>query len=246
MPDDALFQPLTINKLSLAGRLFKSATSESRANRDGQVGDEYLAFYEPMARAGTPLIITGNLYISRDGQSTARMAGVDDDDKLPGLRRLTDTVHAHGSRVFAQLNHCGRQVIPSTVGLREAVLRRLGFRLTWPLLTLLFNILCSRREGCNLAYAHAFKMRLSIPVICVGGFLHRERMQAAILDGLCDAVSSARAFIADPYLYRHLREGRSAPACVYCNACVGRIGAEPVDCYHPLVRRAKDAMLADD
>ncbi len=415
MPDDALFQPLTINKLSLAGRLFKSATSESRANRDGQVGDEYLAFYEPMARAGTPLIITGNLYISRDGQSTARMAGVDDDDKLPGLRRLTDTVHAHGSRVFAQLNHCGRQVIPSTAGLREAVapsavtepvmgtrprplrideirtlverfaraaercqcagfdgvqlhaahgylinefltphtnrrdddyggsfdnrlrflrevyravrlrvgpdypvilkmngtdylplragldtsslvriaacmqeegvdaieisvghyesgmpvargsfarffrgmlasgivdhlsrLRRLGFRLTWPLLTLLFNIIWSRREGFNLAYAHAFKMRLSIPVICVGGFLHRERMQSAILDGLCDAVSSARAFIADPYLYRHLREGRSGPACVYCNACVGRIGAEPVDCYHPLVRRAKDAMLADD
>jgi len=31
---------------------------------------------------------------------------------------------------------------------------------------------------------------------------------------------------------------------VFCNACVGRIGSEELDCYHPRVRREKDAMLA--
>jgi 2,4-dienoyl-CoA reductase-like NADH-dependent reductase (Old Yellow Enzyme family) len=30
-------------------------------------------------------------------------------------------VHAHGVKIFAQLSHCGRQVVPSFAGLPEAV-----------------------------------------------------------------------------------------------------------------------------
>jgi 2,4-dienoyl-CoA reductase-like NADH-dependent reductase (Old Yellow Enzyme family) len=59
-----LLNPLQIGRLSVPGRLFKSATSETRATHDGYVTDELLEFYEPMVRAGTPLIITGNLYVS--------------------------------------------------------------------------------------------------------------------------------------------------------------------------------------
>ena len=81
-------------------------------------------------------------------------------------------------------------------------------------------------------------------MICVGGFLNREAMQAAVEQGLCDAVSVGRGFIADPLLYRHLHDRTSGPRCVYCNACVGLIGTQPVDCYHPKVRTEKDAMLA--
>ena len=50
--------------------------------------------------------------------------------------------------------------------------------------------------------------------------------------------------IADPLLYRHLREGTAGPRCVFCNACVARVGGRPVDCYHPDVRVEKDRMLA--
>jgi len=122
--------------------------------------------------------------------------------------------------------------------------RRWLFRVFRPVVALACNLIWRRREGFNLRYARAFKRKLSIPVICVGGFLTREAMEAAIAKGLCDIVSAARAFIADPLLYRHLREGERGPRCVYCNACVGHIGAQPVDCYHPAVRAEKDAMLA--
>ena len=37
--------------MQVAGRLFKSATSETRATGDGFVTDELLEFYEPMAQA---------------------------------------------------------------------------------------------------------------------------------------------------------------------------------------------------
>src|SRR3546814_78835 len=87
-------------------------------------------------------------------------------------------------------------------------------------------------------------LKLSIPVICVGGFLTREAMEAALARGRCDIVSAGRAFIADPLLYRHLRDREPGPRCVDCNACIGLLGAQPVDCYHPRVRAEKDAMLA--
>jgi 2,4-dienoyl-CoA reductase-like NADH-dependent reductase (Old Yellow Enzyme family) len=69
-------------------------------------------------------------------------------------------------------------------------------------------------------------------------------MQTAIEQGHCDAVSVGRGFIADPLLYRHLHDGTPGPRCVNCNACVGLIGTQPVDCYHPGIRAEKDAMLA--
>lgn len=116
-----LFTPIAIGKLTIGGRLIKTATAETRASDDGFVTPEVLDFYRPLAIGGTPLIITGNLYVSRDGKSTPRQLGADADDKIPGLAALAAAVHGHGSRLFAQLNHCGRQVIPSFAEIAEAV-----------------------------------------------------------------------------------------------------------------------------
>ena len=107
---ERLATPLEIGSMTVAGRLFKSATSETRASADGFVTDELLAFYEPMAEAGTPLIVTGNLYVSPQGKSAGRQAGIDADDKIPGLCEWTGLAHRHGVRIVAQLNHGGRQI----------------------------------------------------------------------------------------------------------------------------------------
>ena len=410
--ESVLFTSFAIGKLSLGGRIIKTATSETRATADGLATRQHIDFYLPMARGGVPLIITGNVYPSLDGKSTPFQMGVDDDGKIPALKQLVDSVHAHGTRIFAQLNHSGRQVISDFAGITEAVSassvkdlstgtrpraltlaeierivqrfadaaarckqagfdgvqihgghgylvnqfltpytnkrtddyggsfenrlrflrdlyrairarvgkdypviiklngsdylplrpglktqelvriakameqegidavevsvgqyesgfpmvrgtfgrclrhmqsggvrhlamwRRIAFSLSWPLLALVCNVLFKGREGFNLHYARQFKQALSIPVICVGGFLSQEAMQTAIEQGHCDAVSVGRGFIADPLLYRHLHDGTPGPRCVNCNACVGLIGTQPVDCYHPGIRAEKDAMLA--
>lgn len=117
----ALLEPLQIGRLQVGGRVFKAATTETLATPDGFVTDALLEFYEPIAYAGTPLIRTGSLYINRQGKMFDRAGGIDDDDKIPGLSRLTDTVHRHGTAIFAQLGHCGRQVFPKEVGLESAV-----------------------------------------------------------------------------------------------------------------------------
>lgn len=116
-----LFTPWKLGTLEVAGRVCKTATSETRASEEGFVTDELLEFYEPIARAGTPLIITGNLYVTREGKSTYRMCGADDKDKIPGLKRWADLAHSYGSLLFGQINHCGRQVFAKAMGLDSAV-----------------------------------------------------------------------------------------------------------------------------
>jgi 2,4-dienoyl-CoA reductase-like NADH-dependent reductase (Old Yellow Enzyme family) len=120
-PRSPLFEPLRLGPIEAAGRVFKTATAETRASEDGFVTDELVRVYEQWARGGTPLIITGNLYVSRQGKSTYRMCGVDADDKVPGLARLAQVAHHHGSKLIGQLNHCGRQVIVGHTGVSDPV-----------------------------------------------------------------------------------------------------------------------------
>jgi 2,4-dienoyl-CoA reductase-like NADH-dependent reductase (Old Yellow Enzyme family) len=99
-------------------------------------------------------------------------------------------------------------------------------------------------EGFNLPQAEQFTAQLDIPVICVGGFHTATGMQSAIDSGQCDAVSAARAFIANPFLFQHIQAPVSqAPVCGYCNGCIARFGGKPIDCYNDEIRAQKDLML---
>lgn len=107
------------------------------------------------------------------------------------------------------------------------------------------NRLWPAREGFNLEYARRFKAELSVPIICVGGFHTREAMEQALSDGATDAISCGRAFIADPFLFEHLRSGETGPRCDYCNLCLARAGTGPVDCWNPTVRAEKNKLLSE-
>ncbi|MER7922316.1 NADH:flavin oxidoreductase [Streptomyces sp. NPDC096057] len=408
-----LLHPLPIGTLIVPGRLYKSATSETRATDDGYVTDELLEFYQPMVRAGTPLIVTGNLYVSLQSKSAGRQAGIDDDDKKTGLREWVDLAHSGGSLLIAQLNHGGRQMVKSAdpgrtpvsassvreplYGTKPRPLRRdeipalvktfadaaararevgfdgvqihaahgylLGQFLTphtnrrddeyggcldnrmrllrevyhairarvgddypvllklngtdmlplrrgattaefirvakvmegegidaveisrahyesWPGMILghykgftrgqitegsgasmtrlrrtamlaaapvverVAERLAPGSEGFNLPQAEQFTARLDIPVICVGGFHTREGMESAISSGRCDAVSAARAMIADPYLFKNVQDPLpDHPVCEYRNGCIARFGGKAIDCYVEPIRIRKDRMV---
>lgn len=59
------------------------------------------------------------------GKPTYRNAAIGDDEKLPGLKLLADTIHQHGSLVIAQINHCGRHMNPEVMdmgmGMKDAL-----------------------------------------------------------------------------------------------------------------------------
>ena len=78
------------------------------------------------------------------------------------------------------------------------------------------------QEGYFLANAAAIKKEVSCPVICVGGWRSRARVEAA-LDQV-DAVALCRPFIRQPDLANRWQAGEDQATCISCNQCfeVGR------------------------
>ena len=103
-----LLSPGRIGTLEVRNRIFVTAMGVSLAEDDGQCGDRIIAYHEEQAKGGAGLIITGVMGVAWPvGAAQPNQSAISDDRFLPGLRRLTDAVHAHGSKIAAQLHHGG-------------------------------------------------------------------------------------------------------------------------------------------
>lgn len=94
-------------------------------------------------------------------------------------------------------------------------------------------------EGYFLKNAQAIKAVVKCPVICVGGWRSRGRIEAA-LDSV-DAVSLSRPFIRQPHLANLWKNGGQEPAtCISCNGCfvVGR--KQGIACAQELKAQGKE------
>lgn len=94
-------------------------------------------------------------------------------------------------------------------------------------------------EGYFLKNAQAIKAAVKCPVICVGGWRSRGRIEAA-LDSV-DAVSLSRPFIRQPHLANLWKSGGQDPAtCISCNGCfvVGR--KQGIACAQELKAQGKE------
>lgn len=102
-----LFESSEINGMKLANRFVRSATWEGMACVDGAVTPKLIDTMTALARGGVGLIISGHTYIRQDGQASPWQLGVYKDDLIPGLREMTDAVHAAGGKIVLQLAHAG-------------------------------------------------------------------------------------------------------------------------------------------
>jgi len=106
-----VFEPKEIGGMTIKNRLVRSATHEGMASEDGSVTDELVGLFKTLAEGGVGLIITGHAYVQPSGKAVPYQMGIDRDDLIPGLRKVSETVHEHGDgcKVAMQLTHCGRQ-----------------------------------------------------------------------------------------------------------------------------------------
>ncbi|MGH9079753.1 MAG: NADH:flavin oxidoreductase [Acidimicrobiales bacterium] len=101
----AVFEPARLGPLVLKNRIIKAATFEGAAPK-GQVTDDLIAFHQRVAAGGASMTTVAYLAVSPDGR-TDRHCVLLGEPALPGLRRLTETVHAAGAAVSAQIGHAG-------------------------------------------------------------------------------------------------------------------------------------------
>ncbi len=102
-----LFEEIPVGQMAVKNRIIMSAMDLGFTS-DGTVNDRIIRFYEDRAKGGVGLIVVGGCYPEMNGKVWKSIIGLDKDELIPGLRRLTDTVHAYQVRIAAQLLHGGR------------------------------------------------------------------------------------------------------------------------------------------
>ena len=87
---------------------------------EGKVTDRLVDFYAVRAKGGVGLIIVGGCLID-EYAGMSSMIGINDDQSIPGLERLTFVVKAEGAKIAAQLYQAGRYAHSSMIGGKKAI-----------------------------------------------------------------------------------------------------------------------------
>jgi 2,4-dienoyl-CoA reductase-like NADH-dependent reductase (Old Yellow Enzyme family) len=110
-----LFHPITIGNVQIRNRIL-STGHDTTLPVDGTINDALIAYHEARARGGVGLIVVQVAGIHESARYTTHILMATDDGCIPSYRKLADTVHAHGARIFAQLFHPGREILESQDG----------------------------------------------------------------------------------------------------------------------------------
>ena len=115
---DTLFSPMKIGSCEIPNRLVVPAMVTNYCNLEGTITERYLRYMEEKALGGWGLLITEDYCVQENRKGYTRIPGLWNDGQIEGNKDLTAAVHAHGSKIFCQMYHPGRQVMPqSTFGL---------------------------------------------------------------------------------------------------------------------------------
>ena len=81
----------------------------------GMITDRHVDFYTRRS-AHLGAISLEPLYLDKSLREIPTQIGIDDDDKIPGLRRVVEALHATRTQAIAHLNHPGRMANPKLPG----------------------------------------------------------------------------------------------------------------------------------
>lgn len=106
MTGKTLFSFYQLGNIELANRIVMAPLTRNRAGK-GLVPSEFAADYYAQ-RASAGLIITEATQVSPQAQGYQDTPGLYTSEQIDAWRKVTDTVHAKGGKIFVQLWHVGR------------------------------------------------------------------------------------------------------------------------------------------
>ena len=114
---DKLFEKGRIGNVEIKNRLVMTPMGTNLAELDGTVGSAMLAYFEARAIGGCGLIMPEICRVNDvHGAGMLRQISATKDLHIPGLAKLAETVHKHGSKIFIQLHHPGREGSSDLIG----------------------------------------------------------------------------------------------------------------------------------
>ena len=100
-----VFSVAKLGPLTLRNRIIKAATFEG-ATPNALVTDELINYHRLPAAGGVGMTTVAYCAVSPGGRTDGKQIWMRP-EALPGLRRLTDAVHAEGAAISAQIGHAG-------------------------------------------------------------------------------------------------------------------------------------------
>ncbi|GAA4482025.1 NADH:flavin oxidoreductase [Rhodococcus olei] len=150
-----VFAPGRIGPLELRNRVIKAATFEGRTP-DALVTDELIAFHAEVAAGGVGMTTVAYCAVQPEGRTQAGQIWMRP-EAVPGLRRLTDTVHAHGAAAQAQIGHAG--IVANS---RSTGLPALGPSRRWDPAKMKFAHAATTDDIVRIARAHGTAAGLAV------------------------------------------------------------------------------------
>jgi 2,4-dienoyl-CoA reductase-like NADH-dependent reductase (Old Yellow Enzyme family)/thioredoxin reductase len=109
---DHLFSPLTVGPVELSNRIVSTA-HQTTLVRDHLPTEEFVAYHEARARGGAGLIVLEATAVHTSGLLTPHTLAGYRDEIRAGYEQVRRAVQPHGTKLFVQLFHGGREQIAS-------------------------------------------------------------------------------------------------------------------------------------
>ncbi|KAK8190647.1 NADH:flavin oxidoreductase/NADH oxidase family protein [Phyllosticta paracitricarpa] len=116
-----LFAPLKVGSTQLDHRVVMAPLTRFRATNDNVPTDVMTQYYAQRAIVPGTLLISEATFISARAGGYANIPGLWTEQQLAGWKKITDAVHAKGSKIYVQLWNLGRAAWPDPEGSGGAV-----------------------------------------------------------------------------------------------------------------------------
>jgi 2,4-dienoyl-CoA reductase-like NADH-dependent reductase (Old Yellow Enzyme family) len=113
--DKKVFEKASIGGIAVKNRFVRSATASLLASHDGYVTEDVLEIHRELAQGEVGLIISEHIGVLADDTFAPNHLRIHDDSFMPGLKTVTDVVHQYGSKIVAQLGHCGTLIFEEPI-----------------------------------------------------------------------------------------------------------------------------------
>ncbi|EWY99859.1 hypothetical protein FOYG_03791 [Fusarium oxysporum NRRL 32931] len=177
-----LLEPITIGgKLPLRNRIVMGSMTRNRCIDDNKPGPAQIKHYADRAKYGTGLIVTEGTFVDWTGCDWKHAPFMVTQDHADAWRKVTDSVHEAGGKIFFQAWHAGRcqhDQLPIMKGKGAKVLAPSAIRAEagkyrdLPGMPLnVQSVIGTYRQSCELAKSAGFD---GVELLAQGGYLAQQ------------------------------------------------------------------------
>jgi len=106
---------MNIGNISLRNEFIMAPVKTGYGTKEGDITQRHIRFYQRRAKY-IGAIIPEPFFIDSRVKELPTQIGIDHDEKIAGLKQLTEVIHQEGAKAIAHINHPGRMSNPNLPG----------------------------------------------------------------------------------------------------------------------------------